>query len=193
MCGIVGFLDKLGRTERPLGQTLLAMLEALGCRGPDSAGVAIFGLVSLTYYGINAWLPSSFTERGWSHASAGALLTVVNGVTVPVNLFLAMRGDLFGSRRFWLVSGATLQLSGLLGVILAPGGGWGWAVLIGAGIGLLFPSMMPEAESQTSSFPPLAIAVPVLWTVHDRGIVWPKRAGARAGRPSRCRRAPTPR
>ena len=104
--------------------------------------VAIFGLVSVTYYGINAWLPSSFTERGWSHADAGALLTVLNAVTVPVSLALALRGDRFGSRRFWLVLGASLQLAGLLGVILAPSGGWAWAVLMGAAIGLLFPSMM---------------------------------------------------
>ncbi len=104
--------------------------------------VAIFGLVSITYYGINAWLPSSFTERGWSHASAGALLTVLNGVTVPVSLFLATRGDVFGSRRFWLAAGATLQLGGLLGVILAPAGGWAWAAMIGAGVGFLFPSVM---------------------------------------------------
>jgi glutamate synthase domain-containing protein 1 len=43
MCGIVGFLDRRGGRSRPLGGTLLAMLEALGCRGPDSAGVALFG------------------------------------------------------------------------------------------------------------------------------------------------------
>ncbi|MFI5382301.1 MAG: glutamine phosphoribosylpyrophosphate amidotransferase [Tepidisphaerales bacterium] len=43
MCGIIGFLDKRGGSERPVGRTLLAMLEALGCRGPDSAGVALFG------------------------------------------------------------------------------------------------------------------------------------------------------
>jgi CP family cyanate transporter-like MFS transporter len=104
--------------------------------------VAIFGLVSITYYGINAWLPASFTERGWSHASAGVLLTVVNGVTVPVSLYLAYRGDRFGSRRFWLACGAVLQLSGLLGVIVLPAAGWAWAALIGAAIGLLFPSMM---------------------------------------------------
>ncbi|MCI0459019.1 MAG: hypothetical protein L0Z62_18840 [Gemmataceae bacterium] len=42
MCGIVGFLDKRGG-EQPVGQTLLAMLQALSCRGPDSAGVAVFG------------------------------------------------------------------------------------------------------------------------------------------------------
>jgi glutamate synthase domain-containing protein 1 len=42
MCGIVGFLDKRGGTERPVGQTILALLQALACRGPDSAGVALF-------------------------------------------------------------------------------------------------------------------------------------------------------
>jgi glutamate synthase domain-containing protein 1 len=43
MCGIVGFLDKRDRTDFPLGRTLLAMLQSLSCRGPDSAGVALFG------------------------------------------------------------------------------------------------------------------------------------------------------
>src|SRR5215469_3431126 len=43
MCGIVGFLDKRDQTDYPLGGTLLAMLQALSCRGPDSAGVAMFG------------------------------------------------------------------------------------------------------------------------------------------------------
>ena len=42
MCGIIGFLDKTKETA-PLGQTLLPMLQALSCRGPDSAGVAVFG------------------------------------------------------------------------------------------------------------------------------------------------------
>ena len=44
MCGIVGFLDKRpGSKHDTLGLTLLKMLEALACRGPDSAGVALFG------------------------------------------------------------------------------------------------------------------------------------------------------
>jgi CP family cyanate transporter-like MFS transporter len=104
--------------------------------------VAIFAFTSISYYGINAWLPSSFTERGWSHASAGELLTVLNAVTVPVSIALALRGDHFGSRRFWIAAGTTLQLGALLGVILAPAGGWLWATMIGAAIGLLFPSIM---------------------------------------------------
>jgi len=43
MCGIVGFLDKTGNNRVPVGETLLQMLKALGRRGPDSAGVAIYG------------------------------------------------------------------------------------------------------------------------------------------------------
>ena len=43
MCGIVGFLDKREQPSFPLGRTLLTMLQALSCRGPDSAGIALFG------------------------------------------------------------------------------------------------------------------------------------------------------
>jgi methylamine---glutamate N-methyltransferase subunit A len=43
MCGIVGFFAKDGGGQSEIGQTVLNMLRALGCRGPDSAGVALFG------------------------------------------------------------------------------------------------------------------------------------------------------
>jgi glutamate synthase domain-containing protein 1 len=43
MCGIIGYLDKREQLDFPLGRTLLTMLQALSCRGPDSAGVALFG------------------------------------------------------------------------------------------------------------------------------------------------------
>jgi methylamine---glutamate N-methyltransferase subunit A len=42
MCGIVGFLDKTGNERTPVGQIIQRMLDALGCRGPDSAGVGLF-------------------------------------------------------------------------------------------------------------------------------------------------------
>src|SRR6266478_906612 len=48
MCGIVGFFAKDGGGQAGIGQaeigrTILGMLRALGCRGPDSAGVALYG------------------------------------------------------------------------------------------------------------------------------------------------------
>jgi glutamate synthase domain-containing protein 1 len=45
MCGIAGFFDKTGdHRHSNIGQILITMLEGLACRGPDSAGVALFGL-----------------------------------------------------------------------------------------------------------------------------------------------------
>src|SRR5262245_19258301 len=43
MCGIVGYLDKRGGHGHPVGRVLLSMQQALSCRGPDSAGLAVFG------------------------------------------------------------------------------------------------------------------------------------------------------
>jgi len=52
MCGIVGFLDKTGGVRAPAGRVALAMLRALACRGPDSAGLAVVG-------------PEADAGRGW--------------------------------------------------------------------------------------------------------------------------------
>lgn len=41
MCGIVGFVDRTGQYTESAGRIMLDMLQALGCRGPDSAGVAM--------------------------------------------------------------------------------------------------------------------------------------------------------
>jgi len=43
MCGIVGYWNKVADGEANIGSTLLGMLNALACRGPDSTGVALFG------------------------------------------------------------------------------------------------------------------------------------------------------
>src|SRR5579864_1900532 len=43
MCGIVGFFSKDEGARAEVGRTVLGMLRALGCRGPDSAGVALYG------------------------------------------------------------------------------------------------------------------------------------------------------
>lgn len=43
MCGIAGFFDKTRDNRNSnVGQILITMLEGLACRGPDSAGVALF-------------------------------------------------------------------------------------------------------------------------------------------------------
>lgn len=104
--------------------------------------VATFGTNSVVYYGLNAWLPSTLTEHGWSHGSAGLTLTVINGMSVVASLSLAYLGDRLGSRRQWLGTGSGLALVGLAGVALAPAAGWLWAALLGVCVGIMFTSMM---------------------------------------------------
>lgn len=112
-------------------------------RLPFASGVvwllaAVFGLQSLIYYGVTAWLPDVYVERGWSEPRAGLLLAVVSGVGIVTGLAVPWFADRAGSRRLYLASGASLVLAGLLGVVLAPGGGWLWAALVGAGGGIVF-------------------------------------------------------
>jgi MFS transporter, CP family, cyanate transporter len=104
--------------------------------------VAAFFFMSSVFYGLNAWLPDAYVERGWSESSAGGLLAVLNTVTIPFGFFVAWAADHWGSRRVWLAGAAALQVLALLGVIAWPGGGWLWAVLLGVAIGPLFPLTM---------------------------------------------------
>jgi MFS transporter, CP family, cyanate transporter len=102
----------------------------------------VFAMIAVCFYGLSAWLPDAYVEHGWSEGRAGALLAVVQAVTVPAGLLLPWLADRYGSRRVYLACAASVQMGGLLGVQLAPGAGWLWAVVLGLGIGTLFPLVM---------------------------------------------------
>jgi CP family cyanate transporter-like MFS transporter len=104
--------------------------------------VAAFFLMSFVFYGLNSWLPDAYVERGWSQSAAGGLLAVLNALTIPVGFVVAWTADHVGTRRMWLAGAAALQFATLLGVVLLPGAGWLWAVLLGIAIGPLFPLTM---------------------------------------------------
>ena len=102
----------------------------------------VFAMIAVCFYGLSAWLSDAYVEHGWSDGSAGALLAVVQAVTVPTGLAIPWLADRWGSRRLYLGLGAGVQMVGLLGVQLAPDGAWLWAVMLGLGIGTLFPLAM---------------------------------------------------
>ena len=105
--------------------------------------VALFGLMGMSYYGINAWLPDSYVERGWSVGAAGALLAVLNIAALPSSLLVPWWSDRHGGarRRFMLAVGVLLCI-GLLGLVLAPGAGYLWAACVGAANGAMFPLVL---------------------------------------------------
>jgi MFS transporter, CP family, cyanate transporter len=104
--------------------------------------VAAFFFMSSIFYGLNSWFSDVYVERGWSDASAGALLAILNTITIPVGFAVAWLADHHGQRRTWLTAAALLQLLALLGVVLVPSAGWIWAVALGIAIGPLFPLTM---------------------------------------------------
>jgi CP family cyanate transporter-like MFS transporter len=99
----------------------------------------VFALQSIVYYGLVAWMPDSFQERGWSDATAGALLGVMSVAALPAGLLVPYLADRGGSRRQWLTLTAGMLLVATIGVAAWPGGGWVGAALAGFGIGATFP------------------------------------------------------
>jgi MFS transporter, CP family, cyanate transporter len=104
--------------------------------------VAVFALMGLVYYGLNAWLPASYVERGWSEAHAGALLGVLNAASIPPSVLVPWLSDRAGSRRRFLAGCGVVLVAGLLGLVLAPGGGYLWAALVGLANGAMFPLVL---------------------------------------------------
>jgi len=104
--------------------------------------VAIFVLMSVAYYGFNSWLPDAFVERGWSESKAGALVAVLNGGQIVPALVVPWFADRWGSRRLYLAVSGFVLSAAALGLVLAPGGSWGWTAAVGGGFGVLFPLVM---------------------------------------------------
>jgi CP family cyanate transporter-like MFS transporter len=102
----------------------------------------LFGLQSCLYYGIAAWLPSVYVERGWDPAAAALLVTVSN-VGGLLGTLIAPLASRRGVERRTLLAGASLaSLVGLLGVVLVPAPGWAWAVVMGIGLGGMFTMVL---------------------------------------------------
>lgn len=100
--------------------------------------VALFALMASTYYGINAWLPDSYVERGWGTQAAGSLLAVLNLVAIPASFLVPWLSDRVGGRRPWLVAMATTFVVGMAGVVLVPAAAYAWVVALGIASGGMF-------------------------------------------------------
>jgi CP family cyanate transporter-like MFS transporter len=100
--------------------------------------VVLFALMASTYYGINAWLPDAYVERGWNTQTAGSLLAVLNLVAIPASFVVPWLSDRVWTRHAWLTAMATLFVVGVAGVVLAPAGAYAWVVALGVASGGMF-------------------------------------------------------
>jgi CP family cyanate transporter-like MFS transporter len=100
---------------------------------------AFFGLQSLSFYAVLAWLPSLYEDHGWSAGSAGGLLSLSALVQLPGALVLptiASRMRRQVALVWWSVA---LTAIGLFGILVAPTTiAPLWAVVLGLGQGGTF-------------------------------------------------------
>lgn len=104
--------------------------------------VVVFGLQSVLFYGIVAWLPNVYVERGWDATQAGALIAVFNGIGLVTTVGLPLVADRLGARRPQLLVSAVVAVVGLVGIALAPGLAFLWVVILGLSLGAVFPLVL---------------------------------------------------
>lgn len=98
----------------------------------------VFGLQSVVFYGLNAWLPAYLVEHGWSAAEAGAALGLTNGCGLLGTLIVPRFVDRVGSRRIYLTAGSAVLGLALTAMLSDPAAAWRWVPLIGLAMGSLF-------------------------------------------------------
>jgi CP family cyanate transporter-like MFS transporter len=118
-------------------------LPRLPIRRPVAWAIGIlFGLQSWLYYGQTAWLASIYIERGWDPGAAAVLVSLVSLASM-VAIVLAPWGARRGlPRRTMLTGAAVASLTGLTGIAALGGAALLWAVLLGAGLGMMFTLLL---------------------------------------------------
>jgi CP family cyanate transporter-like MFS transporter len=129
----------VGRRDRITG----AVARRLPWRDPTAwMLVAVFGLQSVLFYGVVAWLPNAFVELGWDEASAGALVGVFNAVGLITTIGLPLVADRLGSRRIQLVVSSIIAVVGFIAIIAAPASAFLWVAMLGLALGAVFPLVL---------------------------------------------------
>ncbi|MCA1984128.1 CynX/NimT family MFS transporter [Nocardioides nematodiphilus] len=98
------------------------------------AMAAFFGLQSMQAYAIFGWFADIFRDSGYSAHTAGLLLGVVTGISIPLSWLVPRMTARSGDPSRLLTALMLCYLLGYVGMLVAPhGGAVAWALLIGAG------------------------------------------------------------
>ncbi|MGP8475476.1 MFS transporter [Burkholderia sp. PR2] len=123
------------------GPTSGSMVQARPSRSPRAWRLAMFfGIATGAYTLVLAWLPPYYMRLGWSPTAAGSLLGGVTLAEVVAGLAISATIDRLPDRRPALHAAIASLLAGLLVMLAAPEAlALPAALLMGAGIGALFP------------------------------------------------------
>jgi CP family cyanate transporter-like MFS transporter len=93
-----------------------------------------FGLQSLQAYVIFGWFAKVYRDAGFSASTAGLLLGVATGVSIPLSFLVPSLTVRVRDQRMLLTAIMGCYPIGYVGLLVAPvGGAWIWAVAVGIG------------------------------------------------------------
>jgi CP family cyanate transporter-like MFS transporter len=99
---------------------------------------ALFAINSICFWGLTAWLPSYYVERGWTAVDAGLLIALMNLAALPATIVVPWLSDRRGVRRPFLAGSGLVLGVAIGGVLVAPDAAVAWMLLGGIGIGAMF-------------------------------------------------------
>jgi len=104
--------------------------------------VIIFAAMSSSFYGLAAWLPDAYVERGWSASDAGVLLSLISLPAVPASFLVPWLSDRGASRRPALVSVSVMGLVAAVGLAAFASLAYAWALCAGIAQGGMLALVM---------------------------------------------------
>lgn len=102
----------------------------------------LFGLQSMLYYGVVTWLAAVYVDRGWSEHDSANLVALFGATTLVATTLMPLGADRIGTRRGQLIVSSLLILAGLVGIAVVPEPAVAWAIVVGAGMGAIFPIVL---------------------------------------------------
>ena len=110
-----------------------------------------FGTQAVLAYVQMGWLPTIFSDAGFSAGESGLLLSVSILAGVPVAFLAPALAARRADQRPWTVGLTLVSMAGVTGLLLAPAqGAWLWAVMLGIGSGT-FPLVLSLFGLKTRS------------------------------------------
>jgi CP family cyanate transporter-like MFS transporter len=93
-----------------------------------------FGLQSLQAYVVFGWFAKVYRDAGFSASTAGLLLGVATGISIPLSFVIPSLTAKVRDQRYLLTAVMVCYPIGYAGLLVAPvGGAWVWAVAVGIG------------------------------------------------------------
>ncbi len=121
----------------------------------------LFGLQSAQAYTVFGWFAQVYRDAGFSAATAGLLLGVITGMSIPLSLWAPMAIARTRSQTRLMLLLVACYPVGYLGMLVAPvAGAWVWALLLGVALSI-FPvvltliglrSRTPDGTAALSAF-----------------------------------------